>query len=291
MGYKRKATKKGDFKKKKSYSSRYNDKKVNTKEEVKIKAMIQRAFTKKEEWIIHRKLVLATPTSSWGSLIGRPLHTSMVELLPNSVFNFILTDMSGLTENVMYNQPDELRITALVAQLQCNLAFINYGATVAVVRASIIGVPNDSATTTAEPTLQAQPTTSIRYKGIFAKELKSLTTGTSRYRPPFNVIATKRFILRPMGLSNVSNAGGAGDPTISSRNTPYKEITLNKTYKVGKKLQFNTTSQNRPSDNYNYYLTITNDSDGASFGSSIRMFGVAGCRYRVKLPTLPDTTN
>lgn len=279
--------KKGDFKKRKSYASRYNDKKINTKIEKKVQAQIQRAFNKKEEWIIHRKLVLATPTSSWGSLIGRPLTSAMVELLPNTLFNLVLSDMSGLTESNLVSSSNELRLTALIKQIQCNLAFINYGKDDQMVRASIIGVPNDSATTTAEPTIQSQPTTSIRYKGIFAKELKSLTTGTSRYRPPFNVIATKRFKLRAGGIhSNVDSGGGitTGIPV-----NPYKEITLTKTYKTGKKLYYNTTSANRPSDSYNYYLTITNDNDGAVFGSNIRMFGVAGLKYRVKVPNLPDT--
>lgn len=288
MYNKKKAGKKrGDFKKKKSYSSRYNDKKINTKTEVKVQAMINRAFNKKEEWVIHRKLVLATPASSWGSLIGRPLDTAMVELLPNTLFNLVLSDMSGLVESSLVSSTNELRLTALVKQIQCNLGFINYGKHTAVVRASIIGVPNDSATTTTEPSMQAQPSTSIRFKGLFAKELKSLTSGTSRYRPPFTVVTTKRFTLRPAGIhTNVDSGGGI---TVGVPNQPYKEITLNKSYKTGKKLYFNTTSANRPSDSYNYYLTVTNDNNGALFGSDIRMFGVAGLKYRVKTPNVPDT--
>lgn len=271
-----------DFKKKKSYRVRFSDKKINTAIEKKIQAIAKREITKERQYCIHSKNVLATPTSTWDGTFARPLQTAMVELTPNSLLSFLMTDASALSENIGGTNTTRIRSVCHAKTLQANLCFENYSQNNIKVRLAFISVPNTNSVTTAEPQAQDQPYTNILHKGIFKRGLSSYTGSSTRFDPKSRILATKRFNVPPTrALYDVKGSTITDEITL-----PSKEVSLTKTYKSkGYKLTFNSTNQNRGADDNNVYLCITTNAENVGASIGMRMYGVCGMKFSVEQGT------
>lgn len=277
-------SRKYDLKKRKSYRNRFSDKKINTKIEKKVSAMINRGIAKNREKLIHGNNVLATTTSTWSGAYARPPTASMVELQPNSLFTKIMTDASDYIAS--QSEGTYLaNVTAYAKVFQSCLAFENRSQHDVAVRISFIYVPNTTRISTAEPQAQDQPYTNIKYKGIFKRGIHSYNGPlVDNFNPASKVIATKRFILKTT-RSLYDVMGSTTDDEITK---PLREVTLTKRYKSrGQKLIFNSSSPGRPADSGNVYLCVTtnavNTTPGATIG--VRMWGIAGCELTMNQPT------
>ena len=93
----RKKSKRYDLKKKRSYRSRFSDKKINTAIEKKIQAIARREDDKQIKYYVNKHLVLEDPTNTgtWANNIAKPTQIGLKKLQENTVYYHALTDIGG----------------------------------------------------------------------------------------------------------------------------------------------------------------------------------------------------
>lgn len=292
MPYKKKYnSKKYDIKKKKSYRSRFNDKKINTAIEYKIKAIAKREDQKNILYYFHKNYV--TVDATWSSDQAQVPVSNRIPLSNTQIFYTLISNIGNniYSGNAVANQDGNNRVKVKTVQAHLNIAYDYPRGFTAVdkvrVRASIIYIPNinsntDDISDRLTPDIYNMGgTPSIKYNGIFRTELKNASS-SSNSATDAHIVATKLITLTPRPSGNIYETVDnkfLSTPLIASKN-----IVLSKTYKNGRMLWYNPqdATQNNLMSNGNFYLAIATDS---LYASSVLAYGVCGCRYSLSAST------
>lgn len=293
--------KKYDLRKRRSYRSRFADKKINTAIEKKIKAIAVREDNKNIQWFYKPKLVvnynaapwmIASTPDTWASINGKPLPQHMAQLGSEAdPYALCLTEIGGNLRN-MNGISNNLTNKYLVKRVEAHITLRNETNITKKVGLVIFSMKNVMPSTNTSPLVfnqdniyQNVPNINNKYAGMFKALKHSRAIGgavADVASKQYTIHATKVVTLRPSGPSN----GGRVSNSNAQESTAYfeKDVHLSKTWKVGKKVEYQYNSaSDQPCTDSNIFLAIcSNGQDGDTTG--VRGYGVAGIKYRLLQP-------
>lgn len=289
--------------KRRSYSSRLRDKRINTIFEKRAKEIAQKEDRKNMKWYVDKHIIAPAITdfpemgaapSDLTKMIGLDIAGGMYHEYISTPGNSVVNPGTSI------GTFDKIKrtFTCRTRCVQCNLRFINSDQYMRTVRVALAYVPNLSvATLVGTAPLRPQRwwlgDTNSKFKGIFKREQKYLAQGTA-YEPQdvgdpmptakVRILAQKLIKLPAAHIYDVKGATAIDDIGLN-----YKEVNLSHYYKGdGKKDSFyyntNTTDATGTMlTSGNFVLLVASDQPDQGSGSrpKVFMYGVAGIKFRL----------
>jgi len=307
---------------KRSYRSRFNDKKINTAIEKKISDIAKAEDQKQLTYYVKKQLILADG-QGWVDNISKPDATAIMTVQQDAVKHICMSQIGGyvplistaditLSRGAVPENPDAVFTTPqnrvfnakyIVKTIQANLNFCNTSGQTVKVKVAIIYIPNLNGSTDGNnqhlvPSIHVLGDVNNKYKGIFRDELKANATWTNSVKS-YRILASKSITLPP-ARRDITATIDADTPELIRTAERYYQVNLSKTYKTGLNLYFNGASVQpippigQMCSNGNIYLVFAHDCSASGLTeqpSAIFCYGVSGLKFSIKKRMLPFIQN